>query len=117
VKEKNVVKSSDINVVKKPVAKKAAVKKVIDGDNDGLVGDGTDSERPLKMAEIVNKHENVVIYFESGMSYSTESGHRFTRAKPIAEFSYEEANMLLRLENFRLASDEEREMYYNNKEG
>lgn len=113
--ERNVVKSTDL--IKKTAPKKTVVKKIIDGDNDGLVDDGTISERPLKMAKILNKDENIVIYFESGMSYSTESGFRFTRSEPIAELNYYEANILLRLENFRLASDEEKEMYYNNKEG
>jgi hypothetical protein len=34
----------------------------------------------------------------------------------MAEISAEEANLLLRLPNFRLPSDEEKEVYYNSQE-
>jgi len=35
----------------------------------------------------------------------------------MAEIPAEEANLLLRLSNFRLPSDEEKEVYYNSQEG
>mgnify|MGYP000326895065 CR=1 FL=1 len=39
-----------------------------------------------------------------------------TRENKMAEISAEEANLLLRLPNFRLPSDEEKEVYYNSQE-
>ena len=105
--------------------KKAPVKKVpvtkekspIDRDNDGLVDDGKKTERSVKLAAVSSDTESLVIYFESGMAYTTGVGIRFTRESPMREVSFAEANLLLRLSNFRLANDEEKEMYYNNLEG
>lgn len=127
--EKNSVTSDQINkpkkaVAKKAVAKKAAAKKVakpvefkedaIDGDGDGMVQDGTEHERPVQ--EVVFSNENLLIFFESGAGYATGSGIRFSQTNKMAEVPAEEARLLLSLDNFRLPSDEEKEMYYNNLE-
>jgi predicted ribosome-associated RNA-binding protein Tma20 len=67
--------------------------------------------------ESISKTGKVLIYFESGTAYLTPSGVRFSREdKRMAEIDAEEANSLLRLPNFRLPSDEEKEFYYNNLE-
>lgn len=95
--KKNIVTSEDVTAVKKP-----AVKKVIK------------EEIP---EPIVNFDNNVIIYFESGAGYITNTGFKFSRENPIGEVSGDQANLLLRLSNFRLASDEEKELYYNNQEG
>lgn len=113
----NVIKSSDVAPAKKPTTKKVAVAKVVDGDKDGLVDDGKPTERPVGMAHMADTGDNVLIYFESGAGYVTQSGLKFSREQPFGELPFGEANLLLRLTNFRLPNDEEREMYYNNKEG
>lgn len=102
----NVVKSEDAAPKKKAPAKKAAPKKK--AVSKDVV------EEPV--VEFVSNSEKVLIYFESGSAYITGSGHRFSRSEPLAEVSADEASSLLRLSNFRLPSDEEKEMYYNNQE-
>jgi len=100
----NVVKSEDAAPKKKAPAKKAAPKKKVVED---IIGEVIQSS---------NNEEKVLVYFESGSAYVTGSGYRFSRSEPLAEVSLSEANTLLRLSNFRLPSDEEKEMYYNNQE-
>ena len=120
--EKNSVTSDQINKPKKAVAKKAAAKKVAKPvefkedaiDGDGMVQDGTEHERPVQ--EVVFSNENLLIFFESGAGYATGSGIRFSQTNKMAEVPAEEARLLLSLDNFRLPSDEEKEMYYNNLE-
>ena len=95
----NTVKSSDV-----APPKKAPVKK------------------PIKEKEIINLEENnslkpSVVYFQSGSGYTMLSGLKFDKEHKMHELPYLEANLLLRLENFRLANDEEKELYYNNTEG
>jgi hypothetical protein len=68
-------------------------------------------------SEPVVKNEKLLIYFESGIAYQTPSGFRFSKEQNrMAEVDKEEAILLLRLPNFRLPSDEEKEFYYNNLE-
>ena len=120
VNRDNVVTTETAAPRKKAPAKKAAVKKEaapLDGDNDGLIDDGKETERSVKLAAVSSDTESLVIYFESGTGYTTGAGIRFTRESPMKEVSFAEANLLLRLSNFRLANDEEKEMYYNNLEG
>jgi len=120
VNRDNVVTTETAAPRKKAPVKKAAVKKEVipvDGDNDGLVDDGKETERSVKLAAVSSDTESLVIYFESGIGYTTGTGIRFTRESPMREVSFAEANLLLRLSNFRLANDEEKEMYYNNLEG
>lgn len=70
-----------------------------------------------KPAEPVIKNGKLLIYFESGVAYQTASGFRFTKEQNrMAEIDAEEATWLLKLPNFRLPSDEEKEFYYNNLE-
>lgn len=121
----NTIKSSDVTPKKKAPVKKAPVKKVlnlkaVDGDKDGVLEDGTEWERPAESAVVIDKSnslEPVVIYLQSGFSYTTVSGLRFDKEHLTHELPFLEANLLLRLENFRLANDEEQELYYNNTEG
>ena len=123
--EENTVKSSDVAPKKKAPVKKAPVKKVanlnaVDGDKDGLLEDGTEWERPVESAVVVeqsNSLEPIVICLQSGISYTTPSGLRFDKEHLFHELPFLEANLLLRLENFRMANDEEKKLYYNNTEG
>jgi hypothetical protein len=96
-KEKTSVTSEKINKPKKAVAKKTAVKEEITED-------------------IVSKEGNVLIVFESGAGYTTGSGFRFSQRNKMGLLPVEEANLLLALDNFRLPSDEEKELYYTNQE-
>lgn len=123
--EKNSVTTDEINKPKKAVAKKAVAKKIakpvefkedaVDGDGDGMVQDGTEHERPAR--KVVLDNGNLLVVFESGAGYATSSGIRFSQTNKIAEVSANEADLLLALDNFRLPSDEEKEMYYTNQEG
>jgi len=123
--EENTVKSSDVAPKKKAPVKKAPVKKApnlnaVDGDKDGLLEDGTEWERPVESAVVVeqsNSLEPIVICLQSGVSYTTPSGLRFDKEHLFHELPFLEANLLLRLENFRMANDEEKKLYYNNTEG
>jgi hypothetical protein len=70
-----------------------------------------------KPVESVVKNGKLLIYFESGIAYQTPSGFRFSKEENrMAEIDAEEATLLLKLPNFRLPSDEEKEFYYNNLE-
>jgi hypothetical protein len=60
--------------------------------------------------------EKAIVYFESGAGYSMPNGFKFDRKNRMAELDIETARQLLALDNFRLPSDEEKEMYYNNQE-
>ena len=91
------VTTEEINKPKKPAAKKAAAKKQITEEN-------------------VSKEGTVLIVFESGAGYTTGSGFRFSQRNKMASLPADEANLLLKLDNFRLPSDEEKEMHYNNQE-
>ena len=91
------VTSEKINKPKKAVAKKVAVKKEIIEEN-------------------ISEEGKVLIVFESGAGYSTASGFRFSQRNKMGLLPVEEANLLLALDNFRLPSDEEKEMYYTNQE-
>ena len=118
--EENTVKSSDVAPKKKAPVKKAPNLNAVDGDKDGLLEDGTEWERPAEPAVVVEKNnslEPIVIYLQSGFSYTTPSGLRFDKEHLTHELPFLEANLLLRLENFRMANDEEKNMYYNNTEG
>ncbi len=95
----NAVKSSDVNP-----PKKTPVKKNIKKPQDTVLSQ-EDSLGP------------VVIYFQSGIKYVTSSGIFFDQTNRMHELPFMEANLLLRLENFRLANDEEKQMYYNTMEG
>lgn len=61
--------------------------------------------------------EKAIVYYESGSGYLMPNGFKFSRENRMAEVNIETARQLLALENFRLPSDEEKEMYYNNQEG
>ena len=91
------VTTEEINKPKKPAAKKAAAKKQITEEN-------------------ISKEGRVLIVFESGAGYTTGSGFHFSQRNKMALLPAEEANLLLALDNFRLPSDEEKEMYYTNQE-
>ena len=95
----NIVKSEDVAPVKKQPVKKVIKKEIIE-----------------ETVTAENQKDSVLIYFESGAGYVTKSGLKFSRETKMAEISAEEANLLLRLPNFRLPSDEEKEVYYNSQE-
>lgn len=112
VNRDNVVTSESLLPQKKVAAKKPAApkKKIVDEviDEDSAV---------VESVNFKNNEQRVLLYFESGAGYVTSSGFKFTRIQPMGEVSSNEANSLLRLPNFRLPNDEEKEMYYNNLEG
>ena len=112
VNRDNVVTSESLLPQKKVAAKKPAApkKKIVDEviDEDSAV---------VESVIFTNNEQSVLLYFESGAGYVTSSGFKFTRIQPMGEVSSNEANSLLRLPNFRLPNDEEKEMYYNNLEG
>ena len=95
--KKTSITSEEINKPKKAVAKKATVKKEI-------------------TKETISEEGKVLIVFESGAGYSTGSGFRFSQRNKMGLLPAEEANLLLALDNFRLPSDEEKELYYTNQE-
>lgn len=53
------------------------------------------------------------IYFSCGAAYVTSNGFVFTRENPIYLVANEEADSLLRLDNFRLPDQIELEEYLN----
>jgi hypothetical protein len=95
--KKTSVTSEEINKPKKAVAKKATVKKEVVKEN-------------------ITEEGKILIVFESGAGYSTGSGFRFSQRNKMGLLPAEEANLLLALDNFRLPSDEEKELYYTNLE-
>ena len=52
------------------------------------------------------------VYYSSGNGYSTKSGLRFTPDQRIYEVTQEDAELLLKLDNFRLPDQLELEDYY-----
>lgn len=103
--KENIVKSENIVAVKKAVAKKPIKEKV------------EKIAQEVSIQESKINAEGVVVYFESGAGYVMNNGFTFSRKNTMAKISTDEANLLLRLSNFRLASDEEKEVYYNSQEG
>lgn len=60
--------------------------------------------------------DKIVVYYESGYSYSLPNGFTFTRENKMLELPADDARRLLSLGNFRLPNDEEKQMYYNSLE-
>lgn len=73
-------------------------------------------EQDIKKLESMSEGEKQIVYFESGSGYLMPNGFKFTRQNPMLELPVEDAARLLKLENFRLPSDEEKQMYYNSLE-
>jgi len=67
-------------------------------------------------AVIASPGEKIVVYFESGYSYTLSNGFTFTRENSMLELPQDDAKSLLSLDNFRRANDEEKQMYYNGLE-
>jgi hypothetical protein len=111
VNRDNVVTSESVLPQKKVAAKKQAAPK------KKIVDEVIDEDSVVESVNFKNNEQRALLYFESGAGYVTSSGFKFTRAQPMGEVSSDEANSLLRLPNFRLPNDEEKEMYYNNLEG
>jgi hypothetical protein len=77
----------------------------------------TKQAKPKKVAPAeVPSGDKSIVFFESGYSYSLSNGFTFTQENRMLELSAEEANRLLALDNFRLPTDEEKQMYYNSLE-
>lgn len=91
----NVIKSTDVDPKpeKKSATKKAAKPKTVTSATPGYR----------------------VVVFESGASYSS-NGRRFTKDNRIQEVTEDEANLLLSLDNFRLATQEEVDNFNASKE-
>jgi hypothetical protein len=90
----NIVTSESTNLKKKVVEKKTV----------------------KKNTDIASDVKKVVVYYESGAGYLMPNGFKFNKENRMAELDAETAKTLLALDNFRLPSDEEKEMYYNNQE-
>lgn len=77
----------------------------------------TPKAKPKKAKpEVAPVGEKIVVYFESGFAYSLSNGFTFTKENRMLELSADEAKKMLALDNFRLANDEEKQMYYNSLE-
>ena len=96
-KKKNVVSSGDVTG-NKYEPKKATVKK------------------PVEIPDNKTNNGKMIIVYESGSGYVTKSNFKFTQRNKIAELDFEEAKLLLQLDNFRLPNEEEREQFYASKE-
>lgn len=102
--EDNIVKSTDVNPTdsqpKKVAAKKAAPKAT-----------KVSSERNAN--EVLAKAPDgyKFILFDSGTSYITASGYKFSTEERIHLLPEDEADWLLRLENFRIPDQLELEEY------
>jgi len=101
-------------------AEKATKKKNVVTSND-VTGNKyqpkkTVSKKPVELPDNKTNNGKMIIVFESGSGYVTKSNFKFTQKNKIAELDYEEAKMLLQLDNFRLPSEEEREQFYAFKE-
>lgn len=99
--------------------KNSVTTEVINQPKKKTVKKNIETNEEVKIVVEKNKKENkknILIFFESGASYTTSSGITFSQQNKMEEISIEEAEFLLRLDNFRLPNDEEKEMYYNNLE-
>ena len=95
----NVIKSTDTNFKstdKKPVAKKAAASKKAAAPK--VIKEKNDRDFDVAVAQPGYKF----IYFASGASYVTASGYRFSKEQRIHQLIIEEADHLLKFDNFRL---------------
>jgi len=95
----NAVKSSDVSTPKKTTVKKNI------------------KEKQDIQTNVENQLNSLVVYFQSGTKYVMANGVTFDQVNKMHELPFMDANLLLRLENFRLANDEEKQMYYNTMEG
>jgi len=73
-------------------------------------------KKPVDLSDNKTNNGKMIIVFESGAGYLTKSGFKFTQKNKIAELDFDEARLLLQIDNFRLPSDEEKQNYYNSKE-
>lgn len=101
-------------------AEKATRKKNIVTSND-VTGNKSQPKKTIvkKQLEIPDNKTNngkMIIVFESGSGYVTKSNFKFTQRNKIAELDYEEAKLLLQLDNFRFPTEEEKEQFYASKE-
>lgn len=95
----NIIKSDDVKS-EKPVAKKATTKKAA----------------PKKAAAAPFSVEGYrIVVFESGASYSSKNLN-FTKDNRIQEVPELDAEVLLGLDNFRLPTQEEVDIYLASKE-
>jgi hypothetical protein len=104
----NVIKSTDINKASDKPAKKAPAKKAAPKKQESIAKEQEDVANTAKDGF-------VIVIFESGSSY-TSNGIRFTRENNIQEIPSADAQLLLQLDNFRLANQFEIEDYLNSKE-
>lgn len=120
--ENNIVTTSEA-ATKKPA--KTAPKKepkpftpdVIDlKDQPGLeetVAEVTPQKSPIPEKKVAKANSGKkFVYYSSGNGYSTRSGLRFTPEQRIYELDAEEADVLLKLDNFRLPNQLELEDLY-----
>ena len=93
--ERNVVTSKDVTPVKKTPVKKVVKKEQVITES---------------------KNDKILICYQSGAGYVLPNGLKFSEGNRLAEVPSGEAQALLRLDNFRLPSDEEKNVYYNSQE-
>lgn len=102
----NIVTSDQV-AVKKPSKKKVPRVQVVAEESTPQEQKGL-PQREFSVSSLDKKF----VYFSSGSAYVTKSGFRFTRDKRIYELDVEEADALLKLDNFRLPDQLELEEYY-----
>lgn len=93
----NIIVTSDVAPAKK-TSKKQSVKKV--------------QEDARAEFSVHSSSEKKLIYYSSGSGYVTKTGLRFSPQNRIYEIDSEEADVLLKLDNFRLPDQLELEEYY-----
>lgn len=112
----NIVVTNDLPE-KKPTKKapaKSAQKKIISPEPSELPAPQKSDIPEKKVAHAAANKK--FVYYSSGAGYTTKSGHRFTPDQRIYEIDIEEAEYLLKLDNFRLPDQIELEDYYKEQE-
>ncbi len=94
----NIVTSDSIN----PKAKKASAPK-----------SAAKAKKEAVVADTIPAEGSKYIYFSCGAAYVTADGYIFSREEPIHLIPADEADRLLKLENFRLPDQIEIEEYLN----
>ena len=115
--EDNIVKSTDVNKkAEKPKEPKVAKEEVITAEE---AAPQKAAPKAKKIADERNVNESVAtapdgykfVFFDSGASYTSTSGVRFTRENCIQMLPVQEADHLLAFDNFRIPTQLELQDY------
>lgn len=91
--DENIIVTSDVAPKKKPGRQKSPAKETLD-------------------IIVKDAHDKKLVFYSSGSGYVTKSGYKFSPSRRIYELDAEEADLLLKLDNFRLPDQLELEEYY-----